>query len=150
MPSRTTAAVDTTLRVDDGSYGWLRLAIPTVTFRRIITLYAVGEDGFVALQDRPNLWHEFYFGLQLQMGSSESYVEWLFGRSDNLRPERTTRWRVTVQLQIPQTPLTFRLIDNRALGPNRRDPELADSPIGAAVVTKIPIANFFRALGLVP
>jgi hypothetical protein len=141
--------VDTTLRFDDGSYGWLRLGIPLLTFRRVITLYAVGEDGYVAFRSKPDLWHQQYAGLQIQMGSSESYVESLWGKSENLRPA-TTRWRMTVQLQLPDTPLTFRLVEDRAPGDVRGNTDVADSPIGVAVFTKIPLKNFFRALGVLP
>ncbi len=144
----TPAASDSVSQFRNSSQGLLRLSVPFLEFRDDVRLNLFFEEGFVARTGLTNYWYQRFVGTRLTMDAlGTSYVEFAFGKSENLRPQ-TTRTRITVQLQVPGSNVTFRLWSNRAPGKRRQDPKMSDSPVIIALFTDVPVGDVLRLLGV--
>ncbi len=126
------AGADSSQTFRQSSEGSIRIELPFVDFGGDVSLRVFLLGGFMTVPSQPNYYVQHYYGLRLGMDAADisgrqSYVEFGTGGSDNLRPSGG-RWRITVQLVIPRTPIVFQFGVNYARS-NHRDPSTSDSPV---------------------
>jgi hypothetical protein len=104
-------------RYEQATEGNLRFSMPIVDFGRAVAFRGMYEIGSVSIRNSDDLQGEQYIGFRLgldpaDLSGRQSYIELVWGKSENLTPDR--RRRLTVQFRVPTTNIVLQFRNNFA------------------------------------